>query len=404
MPLHSFQESPAESERVCVERELFYGIASVAQDAIILADIDGCVRFWNGAATRVFGWRADEAIGKNVHTLLAPPEFHTRSLDALSRFQQSGQGAAVGKTIELRAVRKDGSEIPVELSLSALRIRDGWGAVAIIRDISQRKEAEQTERERHALQHAIRSMERVLAVVGHELRTPLAAMRATAEFLLSPEAQELDEWSVFLGNIHAETIRMASIVNDMLEAARLNAGCVRWDWTTVNMESVCDSALGIVRPLIDHSRVEISSNVTPPGLAMRGDAEAIQRLIINLVTNSAKHTAEGLIAIVATEFQRATGPWIRIHVRDTGEGIPESVVEKLGRAYVLSSGMIGSDYVKGAGLGLAICKAIVAVHGGSMSVKSRPGQGSVFTVLMPADLKEPIAPQADREVTLEAAA
>jgi PAS domain S-box-containing protein len=403
MPLRPFQGSPAKVQSVNRDGELFHAIASVAQDAIILTDVDGCVRFWNDSATRIFGWRAEEAIGKDAHLLLAPPDLHRRYVQAAQQFRKSGRGAVVGRTIELRALRKDGCEIPIELSLSALRIRGGWGAVAIMRDISERKEAERIQRERHALQEAIQAMEKVLAVVGHELRTPLAAMRATAEFLLTPEAQELGEWSMFLGNIHAETIRMASIVNDMLEAARLNAGCVRWDWTTIKLEAVCDSALSVVRPLIDHSRVEISCNVTPPGLAMRGDAEAIQRLIINLVTNSAKHTSDGSIAIATTESPRAAGRWIMLEVRDTGEGIPEAMVEKLGRAYVLSSGMIGSDYVKGAGLGLAICKAIVAVHGGSMSVQSRPGQGSVFTVHMPADLEGPVDPCADREIVLESA-
>jgi len=404
MPLSGFQGSLSDSRSVADEAEVLRAITSAAQDAIIMVDADGRVRFWNDAATRILGWGAEEAVGKDVHELLAPPEFQARCAQAMAWFRQTGQGAAVGRTTELRALRKDGGEIPVELSLSALRTQDAWCAVAIIRDISDRKRAEQAESQCRNYEGAVSAMEKVLGIVGHELRTPLAAMRATTEFLLSAEARDLDEWGMFLGNMHGETIRMADIVNNMLEAARLNAGSVRWDWTTVSLEPLCDGALNVLRPLVDQSKVELSCSVTPPKLAMKGDAEAIQRLIINLVTNSAKHTSEGLIAVVATEFQRAGGPWIRLQVRDTGEGISEAVAEKLGKAYVLSSGMVGSDYVKGTGLGLSICSAIVAVHGGSMSVKSQPGKGSVFTVLMPADLKEPVNAHADCKIALEAAA
>lgn len=404
MPLSRLQESRSDSRSVTNEAEVLRAITSAAQDAIIMVDADGRVRFWNDAATRILGWGAEEAFGKDVHKLLALPQYQEQHARAMPRFRQTGQGAVIGKTIELVALRKDGGEIPVELSLAALRMHDAWCAVAIIRDISDRKRAEHAEYQSRNCQGAVSAMEKVLGIVGHELRTPLAAMRATAEFLLSAEARDLDEWDMFLRNIHDETIRMADLVNNMLEAARLNAGAVQWDWTTISLEPLCDGALNVVRPLIDHSKVELSCSVTPPKLAMKGDAEAIQRLLINLVTNSAKHTSEGLISIVTTEFQRTTGRWIRLQVRDTGEGISEAVAEKLGRAYVLSSGMVGSDYVKGAGLGLAICRAIVAVHGGSISVKSRPGKGSVFTVLMPADLQMAVNPHADCEIALEAAA
>ncbi len=229
-------------------------------------------------------------------------------------------------------------------------------------------------------------MERVMAVVGHELRTPLAALRATSEFLLSDSAEE-DVRKTFLASIHDEVIRMAELVNNVLEAARINSGTVRWNWGKVDLVQTVDNAFSIIGSLIDQQAVTLAADI-PEGLAMRGDREAIQRLIINFVSNSAKHTSDGAIRVCASEFtDDERRRWVELQIRDSGGGIANETLEKLGKAFVLNSGVVGSDYIKGTGLGLAICGGIVAAHGGTISVASKQGEGTTFTVRLRADLE-----------------
>jgi len=122
--------------------DLLKSISSATQDAILMMDSEGKISFWNEAAMRTFGWSRDEAVGTNLHKLLAPAKYHQAHHQAFQAFQQTGEGAAIGKTLELTACRKDGTEFSVELSLNSMKLHDRWHAVGILRDITQRKELE----------------------------------------------------------------------------------------------------------------------------------------------------------------------------------------------------------------------------------------------------------------------
>lgn len=137
LELARMEESLRESEAT------LRAVTESARDAIILIDSQGKITYWNPAAESILGWRQEEAIGQDLHLLLAPEAYHAAYYSGMSLFAYNGQGNAVGKTLELRALRKDGSEIPVELSLSAVQMGGHWHAVGIIRDISRRKANEQ---------------------------------------------------------------------------------------------------------------------------------------------------------------------------------------------------------------------------------------------------------------------
>jgi len=136
------------SVRKLRENELLLrAINESAQDAIVMMDTEGRISYWNPAAGHIFGYTNDEAIGKSLHSMLAPSRYKKLYDAALMKFQQSGRGDAVGKTLELKALRKSGEEFSMELSLSVVQLKDGWHAVGIIRDISERKQAEETIRQ-----------------------------------------------------------------------------------------------------------------------------------------------------------------------------------------------------------------------------------------------------------------
>lgn len=118
-------------------------ITESTQDAILMMDPEGCVSYWNRAAERMFGHTGAETTGQNLHDLIAPARFHPAFRTAFQKFQQTGQGSAVGRILDLEAIRKDGHEISVQLSLSAVQMNDGWHALGLIRDITERKHADE---------------------------------------------------------------------------------------------------------------------------------------------------------------------------------------------------------------------------------------------------------------------
>lgn len=254
-------------------------------------------------------------------------------------------------------------------------------------NITARKTAERLAVEQLSLREAVAGMEQVLGVVGHELRTPLAALRAISEFLTTAGARETAEADQFLHEISRQVRRMSDTVNNILEAARLNSGRARWTWSHVDLASTVTDAIESIQPLIDRQRVEICHRVDSAAAFMSGDSDAIRRLTINLLSNALKHTTQGQIEVLAQKYSDDRGHWIELSVRDTGCGIPSELSARLGEAFALNSGVVGANHISGTGLGLAICKGISKAHGGELSIESAVGKGTKVTAKLRADLE-----------------
>lgn len=245
--------------------------------------------------------------------------------------------------------------------------------------------------ERDQLRNAVSAFEQVLGIVSHELRTPLASTRVMTEYLLQPDARQPEVLNDFLANIHEQVLHMANTVNDLLDAARLNSGVVRWRWSEIAVAEVCRDALRSIAPLVDRQRVTLGCKVTPPDLTMRGDAGAIRRLLVNLLSNAQKHTEAGSITVEVRSRIEDGAKWVQLEVRDTGEGIEADIADRLGVAFALNSGALGDRHIGGAGLGLSICRGIVAAHGGEIHLSSRKGSGTTVRAMLRADLPEAAA-------------
>ncbi|QNN23920.1 PAS domain-containing protein [Planctomycetales bacterium ZRK34] len=270
----------------------------------------------------------------------------------------------------------------------------------LISDITDRRQAQKLESERNSILRASRAMEQSLGVVGHELRTPLASLRAMSELLLDAEAEFSDQNRQFLQSIHDETDRLAHMASQMLDAARLSSGAVRWRWNTFLLSDHAAVTGHIIRPLIKDAPIEFSSDVNPESLTMNGDPDAVQRLMINLLSNAARHTREGSIRLRLDQTHQGEQRMIRIRVSDTGCGINPQTAEKLGVAFATHQGAPDTSNQRGAGLGLAICRQIVSAHAGSLTVQSTLGRGTTFTALLTADLSEPITDRTPEKITM----
>ena len=255
-------------------------------------------------------------------------------------------------------------------------------------NITARKTAERLAAEQRGLREAVAGMEQVLGIVGHELRTPLASLRAISEFLTTEGARETAEADQFLQEISREVCRMSDTVNNILEAARLNSGRARWSWSEFDLASIVADVIGSIQPLVDKQRVEIRLHVDSATGSMSGDADAIRRLLINLLSNALKHTTDGLIEVFARKSADENGRWIELSVRDTGCGIPPELTSRLGEAFALNSGVVGTNHIGGTGLGLAICKGISNAHGGKLLIESTLGKGTTVTARLRVDLEE----------------
>jgi PAS domain S-box-containing protein len=261
--------------------------------------------------------------------------------------------------------------------------------IGAVTDLTLERQAQALETERGALRQSVASMEQVLGVVAHELRTPLAGVRAMTDLLLQKEARESGQFDHFLEAVNKEVIHMADTVNDLLEAARLNSGRAQWNWTPFDVSRACRDALDRIRPLVDPAKVALECEA-PDGMTAHGDADAVGRLVLNLLSNAARHTAGGSIRVSAKPVDGGESKWVEVEVTDSGAGIPPKILERLGQAFALNAGIVGVNHVSGAGLGLAICNGIAAAHGGDIRFQSQQGSGTRVTVRLRADLPGPV--------------
>ena len=373
------------------ESEQRYGlVAKATKDLIWDWDVRTDRVYFNEALTTVFRYPRSEQ-----HFEFASWAAHVHP-DDQHRVRQSFAGALAAPgdvwSGEYRFRRYDGTY--ADVFDRAYILRDAGGrairAIGAMQDLSEQRRIERVERERDGLRGAVEAMEQVLGVVAHELRTPLAAMRAIAELLVGGEATQVADRSVFLRSMQEATVRMSDTVDTLLEAARLNSGRARWNWHDVDLGQACRDAIETARPLLPDDRVELTVAVVPPSPIVRGDADALRRLVTNLVGNAMKHTTEGAITVGARAAPEEGGRWAEITVADTGRGIPEEIVSRLGEAFALNSGVVGANHVEGTGLGLAICRAIASAHGGVIRIDSAPGRGTTIRVRLRADLERPL--------------
>lgn len=280
---------------------------------------------------------------------------------------------------------------------------EGRAIVRCIRHAIERKNRGIAERKHERLEEAIAAMGQVLGVVAHELRTPIASIRALAELLMSGGLTVEQRREEFTCSILDEAVRMADLVDNLLEAARINSGVAKWRWNVVNLGQVVEEATATVNPLLRDADIELRIHPPDDGACMQGDHDAVRRLIVNLLTNAIKNTHQGHVLLVVSTADDPTGNWVSVRVEDTGDGIDPGLIEQLGQPFAFNSGMVGAHHVRGSGLGLAICKGIIAAHGGTLNIESTLGRGATFVIRLRRDLSAPLPVQSNNLTPTKAA-
>ncbi|HEX4901487.1 MAG TPA: PAS domain S-box protein [Acidimicrobiales bacterium] len=371
------------SERKAAEAR-FRGLVDAAPDAMVIVDPDGRIELVNSQAEAMFGYERGELLDRPVETLV-PPRFRGHHPAHREAYVAAPKVRPMGAGLELFAMRKDGSEFPVEISLSPLLSADRVSISAAIRDVSVRKRAEAVqaaafEAEREATRQ-LREVDRIrsdfLSTVSHELRTPLTAIRGFADLLVAQwEATAPEQQRALVERIAAAGMRLDRLIEDLLDFTRLERGHLVMDVRAHELRDLVEDARRQLAVALEQHQVEVD---VPAGLVALVDEKAIARVLSNLLTNAAKFSPLGsTIAITGA----AEGDRVVLRVRDQGDGIPASEHERVFERFYRVGG--GVAHRPGTGVGLAIVKEFTEAQGGSVSLSSTPGEGSEFTLRLRA--------------------
>jgi PAS domain S-box-containing protein len=346
-------------------------IVASSDDAIISKDLNGVIQTWNPAAERIFGYTAEEAIGRSI-TMIIPEERLPEETNVLSRVR-AGMSVDHFETVRRR---KDGTPIDISLTVSPVRTASGEiiGASKIARDITEQR------RLREAADNASRMKDEFLAVLSHELRTPLNTVLGYAKMLKRDDARmTADIRARALEALERNADVLTRLVNDVLDTSRIVSGKLRLSLDNCPVERFVQEAIETVTPAADAKEITVSVAIAP-GLVVYGDHDRLQQVVWNLVSNAIKFTPQG--GNVSVRAERQDGA-VRISVADTGMGIAVEHLPYLFQRFWQADTTVSREQ-GGLGIGLALARHLVEMHGGTISVESAGrGTGARFTVVLP---------------------
>lgn len=345
-------------------------IVEYSDDAIVSKNLDGIVQTWNKAAERLFGYTAAEMVGQSIRVIIPPDRLADEDL-VLSRIR-------AGQTVEhYETVRraKDGRMIDISLTVSPIRLPNGTviGASKIARDITEQKQL------RRAAEEASRAKDHFLAMLSHELRTPLNAVLGYVDMLRNnvlPENQRDRAIDVVARNAELLT----RLVNDVLDTSRIITGKLGVQLEECNLSALVAEVVESVRATAVAKRVQLLTEIQP-NQHVNGDADRLRQTMWNLLSNAVRFTPSGGRIDVRVN---ADGGAVRVAVQDTGVGLSaESLPLIFHRFWQVQSPETRTS--GGLGLGLALSRHIVELHGGTISAESPGlGKGSTFELRLPA--------------------
>jgi PAS domain S-box-containing protein len=349
-------------EELKASEERYRDLFENANDGIYILDRAGRIVSFNRKAEELTGYTFEEVRGQPYTLLVSSGPERKKARRA---FLKNMRGQP-DKT-ELTIIRKDGREVILELSTRPI-----WqggqivGIQGIARDITERKELERLKSD-------------FISTVSHELRTPLTSIKGYVDLVLAGDVGPLTpEQKEFLTIVSQNTTRLTELINDLLEIERLESGRIEFEFAELDLAEVLENVARSLHVNAEQKGLEFLTEI-PSGLKVRGDRERLAQVFLNLLSNAIKYTPAGTVELRAHQEDDA----VVVEVRDTGIGISESDLQKLFQKFFRSD----NPYVRkvgGTGLGLSIAKAIVERHGGTITVTSQLGQGSTFTVRLPA--------------------
>ena len=357
-------------------------------DGIITMDHEGKLLEFNPAAEEMFRYKRADVVGKSMAELIIPPSLRERHRRGIAHYLATGEGPILGNRIEMTAMRADGTEFPVELSVMRIGQDEPPLFTGYFRDITDqnaqeeiRRRSEELEEQNRRVQEANRLKSEFLANMSHELRTPLNGIIGFAELMhdgrVGPVSTQHQE---YLGDILTSANHLLQLINDVLDLSKVEAGKFEFKPEPVIPELLVREVCEIVRTLAAHKRIQLGIEIDAAVTGIVADSRSLKQILYNYLSNALKFTPdEGKVVIrVKPENQ----DYFRIEVEDSGIGIK---ADDLGRLFVEFQQLDAGSAKKysGTGLGLALTKRIVEAHGGKVGVDSTVEKGSIFYAVLP---------------------
>lgn len=357
-------------ERLASEERL-QAVVETAGDGIITVDARGVIETFNAASERLFGYQAGEIIGTHISQLIA--ERGQGLFDASFQAPSEANGPSLVEAHETTARRKDGSEMPIALSIGRMRLGGEAHLTGIIHDLSRRRQAETQQQELIAeLRAANEELENFAYVVSHDLKAPLRGISSLADWLLEDHAAGLDDQGLeYLSLMKNRAVRMDALIDGILEYSRIGHGAAVHE--PVDLSTLLARVLQLVAPPPD---VQIKLDSILP--IVPGEPTRLQQVLQNLIVNAIVHRdkPQCMIRIYCTDL----GDRWRISVEDNGPGIEARHQDRI---FQLFQVLTPRDRKEGSGVGLALVRKIIELHGGQVWVESLPGNGATFHFTLP---------------------
>ena len=374
------RERDAAEAAVRRNEERFRSLIERGSDVITILDAEGVIRYESPSIERRLGHRAEDRLGERASRYVHPEDLRA----VTAAFGRALDGHAV--SVECRAARRDGSWRDVEAVFTNLLDHPAVGGIVVNwRDIGERKRAEE-ERARyvHELARArdqalasTRAKSMFLANMSHEVRTPMNVIIGMTDMVLDTDLRS--DQRANLERVRAAAIGLLAIINDILDASKIEAGKLTIEAVDMDLRRTLVEAAGLLVPAASAKGLSLTCVIEPDVPAqVKGDPVRVRQTLVNLVGNAVKFTDRGAITVEARVLRRASSHVVvRVSVIDTGIGIPPERQAGLFESFAQGDDSTTRVY-GGTGLGLAICRQLVTLMGGHMGVESQPGRGSTF--------------------------
>lgn len=365
------------------EDEELRNILDTAADGIITLDTEGHIRSFSAGAEAIFGYRIAEVIDKPLATLLAPDSRRVLR-DYLSALQGPGLAAVFNDGREVTAIVKQGGVVPLFLTIGRLHStrENSASFCAVLRDITQWKRTEAELREaKDAAEQASKQKSEFLAKISHELRTPLNAILGFSEVMRMERFGEIrnDKYRGYVNDIHSSGAHLLSLINDLLDLSKVEAGKLELNFTSVALPDVVDQAIKMVQEQATAARVILRRTMPGDLPNVVADQRSMSQVMLNLLSNAIKFTEPGGQVIISAQLTKAGE--LKLRVKDTGLGMTDAEIKEALEPFrrITTDGR----NVPGTGLGLPLTKALAEANRAQFDISSEPRKGTLVEITFP---------------------